>query len=79
MNMYCNQDVLSYYNFMHSLHSYCIIIKELNSSYQITYMNCSMKKIGNINRLYIFVLLQICTLDKYINEFYMCIYTFWHI
>lgn len=55
MNMYCNQDVLSYNNFTHSLHSYCVIIKELHRSYQITYMKCSMKKIGNINRLYIFV------------------------
>jgi len=53
--MYCNQDVLSYNNFTHSLHSYCIIIEELHRPYQITYMKCSMKKVGNINRLYIFV------------------------
>jgi len=44
MSMYCNHDVLSYNNFTHSLHSYCVIIKELHRSYQITYMKCSMKK-----------------------------------
>lgn len=78
MNMYCNQDVSSY-NFTHSLHSFCITIKELHRSYQITYIKCSMKKIGNMNRLYIFVYYKYVLLERYINKFYVCISTFWHI